>query len=328
MHEQGIALASQAADALRTLALDEAAKERILHDPLLGAFASRVASRYTAGRTIDAVLETVRGIHLRGHAASAEYMGESCRDPARADAEAGVFLDLIEALDAARLPCSISFDLSHVGSLVSPQQGFANARRIAAAAAKTVREVMISIEGSDRADDIYAIYARLHTEAGLANVGITVPARLHRTARDLPRLLQYPGRIRLVKGAFAEPREVALHRDDPELAQRYRDHARLLIDSGHQCSIATHDRSIQRDLTDYLAGAGARCGQVEFESLMGLGTDRIDDLRRRGFQTREYAVFGEEYFLYVLNRIAEEPVRLFQAVIDLLAPGHAGTGPA
>ena len=228
----------------------------------------------------------------------------------------------------SRLPCSISFDLSHVGSLVSPQQGFANARRIAAAAAKTDREVMTSMEGSDPAADISAIYPRLHTEAGLANVGITVPARLHRTARDLPRLLQYPGRIRLVKGAFAEPREVALHRDDPELARRYRDHARLLIDSGHQCSIATHDRSIQRDLTDYLAGAGARCGQVEFESLMGLGTDRIDDLRRRGFQTREYAVFGEEYFLYVLNRIAEEPVRLFQAVIDLLAPGHAGTGPA
>lgn len=328
MHEQGIALASQAADALRALALDESAKERILHDPLLGAFARRVAARYTAGRTIDAALETVRRIQLRGHAASAEYMGESCRDPARADAETGVFLELIEALDAARLPCSISFDLSHIGSLVSPQHGFNNARRIAAAAAKSDREVMISMEGSDRADDIYAIYARLHLEAGLANVGITAPAKLHRTAQDLPRLLQYPGRIRLVKGAFAEPQEVALHRDDPELARRYRDHARQLIDSGHACSIATHDRTIQRDLTDYLGQVGASGGQVEFESLIGLGTDRIDDLQRRGFQTREYAVFGEEYFLYVLNRIAEEPVRLFQAVIDLLAPGHAGTGPA
>lgn len=315
------AASRQAAEALRLLALDEAVKERFLRDPELNRLAGRVAARYIAGRTIDDALPALERIRQRGHHVSVEYMGESCRDGAQADAETGVFLALIDALDAARMPGTICFDLSHVGSLVSPELGYENARRIAIAAGRGGREVMISMEGAERADAIYAIYARLQHEAGLSHVGITVPAKLHRTAEDLPRLLELPGRIRLVKGAFAEPDSVALRRDDPLLGERYRAYAGRLIDSGHLCSIATHDRAIQQDLAAHLQRSGGSGGrQVEFESLMGLGTEQIDELQRRGFRTREYAVFGEEYFLYVLNRIAEEPSRLFQAVSDLLAP--------
>jgi proline dehydrogenase len=87
---------------------------------------------------------------------------------------------------------------------------------------------------------------------------------------------------------------------------------------GHLCSIATHDRSIQEDLASLITQRGIDPRYYEFESLIGLGTDQSDALRRRGFPTRKYAVFGEEYFLYVLNRIAEEPIRLFQALIDVV----------
>jgi proline dehydrogenase len=179
-------------------------------------------------------------------------------------------------------------------------------------------QVMISMEGSDRTDNIYATYGRLHSVAGRTNVGITVPVKLHRTASDLPRLMAYPGRIRLIKGAFLEPEQVAYSRNSPELAASYRRFATHLLTSGHLCSIATHDRSIQEDLASLITQRGIDPRHYEFESLIGLGTDQIDALRRRGFPTREYAVFGEEYFLYVLNRIAEEPIRLFQALIDVV----------
>lgn len=89
-----------------------------------------------------------------------------------------------------------------------------------------------------------------------------------------------------------------------------------MIAGGHPCSIATHDRAIQSELADFIERQAAPA-RVEFESLIGLGTEQIDDLQRHGFATREYVVFGDEYFLYVLNRIAEEPVRLFQALIDV-----------
>lgn len=313
------ALVDQAAGALRALALDETAKEKFCNDPLLRPYMHKVSQRYVAGQTVEEALQRVGQIIARGHAASAEYMGESVRDEAFAMAETEVFMQLVQAIGQRNLNCSISFDLSHLGSLVDSELGYRNARRIALAAAEINREVMISMEGIDRADDIYAIYTRLHKEDDLRNVGITVPAKRHRTAQDLPALMKLPGRIRLVKGAFLEPEGVAYSRNSPELAAAYRRYAQELLLSGHKCSIATHDRSIQANLVDLIVQERIDPRWFEFESLIGLGTEQIDALQARGFPTREYAVFGEEHFLYVLNRIAEEPVRLYQAVIDVMA---------
>ncbi|NGZ87672.1 proline dehydrogenase family protein [Duganella aceris] len=312
-------LVDQAAATLRALALDETAKEKFCNDPLLRPYMHKVSQRYVAGQTVADALQRVEHIIAQGHAASAEYMGESVRDEAFAMAETEVFMQLTQAIGQRNLNCSISFDLSHVGSMVDLELGYRNARRIALAAAEINREVMISMEGADRADDIYAVYTRLHREDGLHNVGITVPAKRHRTDRDLPALMKLPGRIRLVKGAFLESEEIAHHRNSPELAAAYRRHAQTLLLSGHKCSIATHDRAIQADLSALILQERIDPRWFEFESLIGLGTEQIADLQARGFPTREYAVFGEEHFLYVLNRIAEEPVRVYQAVIDVMA---------
>jgi proline dehydrogenase len=311
-------LVDRAASALRELAVNEEAKARFLEDPLLRPYMERVSLRYVAGSTVADVIVRAAMINQNGHRASAEYMGESVRDEAFANEETSVFLQLVQAIGEQRLDCSISFDLSHVGSLVDPELGYRNARRIARAASEVGQEVMISMEASDRTSGIYEIYSRLHEQDGLSNVGITVPAKLHRTANDLPTLLRHPGRIRLVKGAMFEPVEIAYPRNSPELASAYRRYAALLLRSGHKCSIATHDRAIQDELTAMIRAEGIAAGPYEFESLIGLGEQNIADLRDAGFATREYAVFGKEYFLYVLNRISEEPVRVYQAVIDAL----------
>ncbi len=313
-------LVDQAASTLRALALDETAKDRFCNDPLLRPYMHKVSQRYVAGQTVAQALSRVGQITAQGHAASAEYMGESVRDEALAMAETEVFLELVDAIGQRNLNCSVSFDLSHVGSLVDKELGYRNARRIALAAAAINREAMISMEGADRADDIYAIYARLHDD-GLHNVGITVPAKHHRTAEDLPALMKLPGRIRLVKGAFLDAEAVAYHRNSGELAASYRRYAEMLLLSGHKCSIATHDRSIQADLSTLILQERIDPRWFEFESLIGLGTEQINALRERGFPTREYAVFGEEHFLYVLNRIAEEPVRVYQAIVDVMTAG-------
>nr|WP_217916394.1 proline dehydrogenase family protein [Duganella sp. BJB1802] len=311
-------MVDQAATTLRALALDERAKEKFCNDPQLRPYMHKVSQRYVAGRTVGDALRRVEHIIAQGHAASAEYMGESVRDEGFAMAETEVFMELTRAIGQRNLNCSVSFDLSHVGLTVDKELGYRNARRIALAAAEINREAMISMEGADRADDIYAIYARLHKEDGLHNVGITVPAKRHRTAQDLPSLMKLPGRIRLVKGAFLEPEEISYHRNSPELAEAYRRHARELLLSGHKCSIATHDRGIQQELSALILEERIDPRWFEFESLIGLGTEQIAELHARGFPTREYAVFGDEHFLYVLNRIAEEPVRVYQAIIDVM----------
>jgi proline dehydrogenase len=304
------------ADVLRRWALDEELKQRVMSSPL-AIVAARIARRYTAGDTVDDAITVVRRSLARGHLVSVEYAGESVRDEEVAVTETNVFLDLIGRLQASGIAGNVSLDLSHVGSLVDPGLALRNARRLATALEALGTTLMLSAEGSDRTDltlDLYDALSRDH-----ANVGMTLQARLHRSPDDLDRLLDQRGPIRLVKGAYAEPESIAHPRGSAELHEAYLDLADRLIASGHGTSIATHDTDLIGAIVQRHRGlAGAR--HVEFEMLLGLGTEALDQLRRDGFATREYAIFGGEWWLYVLNRIAEEPVRVFDAILDAAAP--------
>ncbi|MDX3569313.1 proline dehydrogenase family protein [Streptomyces sp. ID05-47C] len=305
------ALSSQAAQVLRTLALDEDLKWRIPQDPAVGPLARKVARRYVAGESLTDALERAKSILATGHRVNVEYMGESCRDSQRATEETDVFLN------AARLlppDCSISLDLSHIGLAIDEELALANATRLAQATADTGREMIISAEGSDRTDAVLAVHRALCES--FDHVGVTVQARLHRTAEDLHRLLSLPGRIRLVKGAFLEPETIAYPREDPALATAYLDHAERLADSGHLCSFATHDWDLIHHIDRHISGKTPESVPWEFETLLGLGPDRLDAMAERGHPTREYVVFGTEWWLYVCNRIAEDPQRLLQALVD------------
>jgi proline dehydrogenase len=308
-------LLDQAADTMRALALDEDLKERVASDPALRSLAWRVAERYVGGRTAAEALDRVARINARGQAATIDYMGESCRDAARATAETEVFAELAREVAARRLNCSISLDLSHIGSVVDPDLGLRNATRLAAATAAAGQEMMISMEGSGRTDLILWTHERLCER--FDHVGVTVQARLHRTADDLPALLGRSGRIRLVKGSYLEPETIAHPRGSAALRTAFLDQATTLLDSGHPCSIATHDADLIGELTARLP-AGAR--HYEFEMLLGLGTERLRAAQDGGHPVREYVVFGTEWWLYVCNRIAEDPARLFQALLDAAAP--------
>jgi proline dehydrogenase len=310
-----------AAEALRRLALDEGAKAAVLADPRLRAVAGRIAERYIAGETLTDALTTITGINGRGHAASVDYLGESVRDAATAAEAAQVFIETAGSLAERGLDCSLSLDLSHIGLLVDRDLCLRSASAIAEAAESFGGELIISAEGSDRTDAILDCHARLCER--FANVGLRIQARLHRSERDLQVLLDRPGRICLLKGSYLEPPEVALPRESPALPEVFAGYADALIASGHRCSIATHDRALHERAVASLhahgraaaASPGART--VEFETLQGLGDAGIDALRDAGLATRVYVVFGSEWFLYVCNRIAEEPeVRIVQAVAD------------
>lgn len=174
--------------------------------------------------------------------------------------------------------------------------------------------MVISAEGSDRTDAVLAVHRRLCER--FDHAGITVQARLHRTSEELPALLALPGRIRLVKGAFLEPEAVAYAREDTALLSAYLRYAELPAASGHLCSFATHDWDLIHRIDHHLGGAGHEGAFWEFETLLGLGQDRLTAMAERGHPTREYVVFGTEWWLYVCNRPAEDHRRLFQALVD------------
>ncbi|SDP77692.1 L-proline dehydrogenase [Arthrobacter sp. ok909] len=303
-----------AADTLRAWALDEALKERVMSDPALARAARRVAGRYTAGDTIDDAVASVRASMARGHLGSIEYAGESVRDADLAREETARFIALAAAIRESEVPSTVSFDLSHVGSVISYDLGLEHARQMAEATAPFGTALMISAEGSGRTDLVLDLYDAL--AADYSHVGITLQARLHRTAADLDRVLAHPGTVRLVKGAFLEPEGVAYRRGSIELTDSYLNLAARLLAAGQPASFATHDSELVEAL---VASHGDRLKSpdVEFEMLLGLGTTLLDRLHGEGYRTREYVIFGEEWWLYVLNRIAEQPGRFITALADL-----------
>lgn len=299
---------------LRAWALDEDLKARVMADPALAGPARRVARRYTAGESVADAVAAVRAAVGRGHLGSIEYAGESVRDAELARSETDVFLAVAAAVRDAGLPSTVSFDLSHVGSLVSVDTGLAHAREMAEATRPLGTALMISAEASDRTDLVLDLYDALAAEH--PHVGITLQARLHRTPADLERVLAHPGTVRLVKGAFLESESVAYRRDSDEMTAAYLALARRLLDAQQPVSFATHDEALVEALvTEH--GDRLKAPGVEIEMLMGLGTALLDRLHAQGYRTREYVVFGGEWWLYVLNRIAEHPERVITALADL-----------
>ncbi len=303
-----------AADTLRGWALDEDLKQMVMADPALAAIAERIARRYIAGAWAADAIDVLRDNSARGHLGSVECVGESVRDAGVAARETEEILQLTDRVASGGLAATISFDLSHIGSVVSPQLGLDNALRIARAAHDAGTSVMISAEGSQRTDLVLDLWERIsdrHPETG-----VTTQARLRRSPADLERMIRRPGPIRIVKGAFLETDDVAHPRDSEPMYDAYRSMADRLVRSGHRVNIATHDAVLVDDLRAEL-GEALRGTHVEFEMLQGLGTDLLDTLRVDGFTTREYVVYGPEWWLYVLNRIAEHPERAVSALADI-----------
>lgn len=302
---------TMAAETLRSWALDEDAKAHVMEDPVLAPIARRIAARYVAGEDVGAALAAVLRAAARGHLGSVEFAGESVRDRDEAIAATDVFLSAAQAIADSGLAATVSGDLSHVGLLVSDDLVRSNALEIVRACEAAGTTFMISAEGSQRTDAVLDVYEWLSARS--ANVGITLQARLHRSATDLERLKLMPGRVRLVKGAFLETEAVAVPRGSEELQRRYRDLAGAALEAGVPLTLATHDEQLLRSTVASIMDRT----NVEIEMLMGLGDELLDLMRADGWTTREYCIFGDEWWLYVLNRIAEQPERIFHAIVDV-----------
>jgi proline dehydrogenase len=308
----------KAAAALRRIARDEKLKAHIESDPALFNLLLRAARRYIGGVELIECTQTIKALNAQGILTTADYMGESTRTEAKARAETQHFLNLVQAIKDQRLRSGVSLDLSHIGLSIDQNLALENTRRIAVATHDAGLELMISMEGSERTDAILDTHAKLGAE--FDHIGITVQARLRRTPADLAQLLKLPGRIRLVKGAYEEVDSTAHQRPSAGLDNAYRSLAAALIESHHSCSIATHDEQQidwAHELIETRYGA-VRPPHVEFETLLGLGPGATARTLALGYPTRQYVVYGQEWFLYVCHRIAEQPDRLFQAVADIV----------
>ncbi|MBE9062216.1 proline dehydrogenase family protein [cf. Phormidesmis sp. LEGE 11477] len=305
----------EAAEALRHLALDESIKAYVLQHPPLYQAGLQAAMRFIGGETLDECVQTGAATNQQGHAVTIDFMGESTRDEVTAAQATQEFLNVIRAITHKGLDASISLDLSHIGLVIDPELAYKNALILARTAHEAGLEMMISMEGADRTTLILDIHNRLCEQ--FSNVGITLQAYLYRTSEDLTVVMQRPGKIRLVKGAYEAPSTLVYSRG-AALDVAYRQQMELLIESGHACSIATHDSDILDYAHQLIQNQALATRSIEFEMLRGVTLERLDTMHQRGYRTRIYLPYGKEWHLYLCNRLAEHPPNLYQAVTDLV----------
>lgn len=303
----------EVAEALKQIALDEQIKAYVLQHPPLYHALLQAALRFIGGETLAQCVETAKSLNQQEFAVTIDYMGESTRDAEMAAQATQEFLQVMQAIADHNLNSSVSLDLSHIGMVIDPELGYQNACLLAKAAQEAGLEIMISMEGSDRTDLILEIHQRLCET--FDQVGITLQAYLHRTAADLESVLQRPGKIRLVKGAYAAPPDLAKPRG-AELDESYRQLMERLLTSGHSCSIATHDPALLEYAHQFMQKPEIAHDSIEFEMLKGVTPERLATMQSDGYRTRVYLPYGQEWHLYLCNRLAEHPPNLYQAIAD------------
>ncbi|MBW4652662.1 MAG: proline dehydrogenase family protein [Kaiparowitsia implicata GSE-PSE-MK54-09C] len=309
----------EATEALRHIALDETVKSYVLQHPPLYQALRHAAMRFIGGETLMQCVETTKSLNKQGHAVTIDFMGESTRDASLAEQATQEFLNVIRAIADQNLDASVSLDLSHIGMVIDAKLGYRNACTLAETAEKAGLEMMISMEGTDRTDLILEIHQRLCER--FKGVGITLQAYLYQTFDDLAAALQRPGKIRLVKGAYEAPPNLARSRG-AELDATYHQLMETLLRSGHSCSIATHDQSLLSSAHKIIQDQSLASDRIEFEMLQGVTPERLKAMSDSGYRTRIYLPYGKEWHLYLCNRLAEYPPNIYQAIVDVVKHGH------
>jgi len=307
-------LLQMGATALRKAALNNKVKEYILSDIGLYTTIKKAAERYIGGETLDETIIKVKDQNRNGFKCSMEFMGENTLTEKEANEATNEFIQIVQEIKNKNLNSTVSLDLSHIGLAISKELCLNNFDSILKEAKNQNTEVIISAEGVERTDDIIETYKNLSKTYD--NVSITLQAYLHRTKDDFKDLIQESGRIRMVKGAFETPKHLSIPRGK-ELDSIYLNYVDQLLSKNHKCSIATHHYEIQQETIKLIQNYNSKKDIYEFESLYGIQTEQLIELKRQGYATKLYLVYGKEWYLYLCNRIAEYPMYLFRALNDI-----------
>ncbi len=267
----------------------------------------RLALRFVAGERLEDGLAATRRLAARSRSVTLDYLGESVTDAAQARAAAKVVVEALDRIGEEGLPAGVSVKPTQLGLGLDDALCRELVGEVAAAAARVGAHVTLDMEGSDVTEATVALVEDLR--AGGADVGCAVQAYLYRTPDDVRRLTAAGASIRLTKGAYAEPAILA-HQDRLSVDRAFDDLARWLLAHGHHPRIATHDhRLVARTLT-HARDLGRGPDDFEFQLLYGVREPLQDQLVRAGQRVRVYVPFGDQWYPYLVRRLAERPANL------------------
>ena len=288
-------------------------------------FVRAAAGRFIPGETVEKALEAAGPLAAAGMTTLLTQLGENVTERGEAEAVTAHYLDLLDRIRKAQLPTEVSVKLTQLGLDLDPEFCFANLlklmERCAANSAAPAKSVWIDMEQSAYAERTLELYAR--ARKAHPNAGVCVQAYLHRTAKDVEWLAGIGAAVRLVKGAYSEPADIAFP-DKKEVDENYYRLAQRLLSgearrAGVRAVMATHDRALIARITDWAAGQSIERRELEFAMLFGIQRAEQARLAREGYRSGVLISYGSSWFPWFMRRLAERPANVWFVARNLFS---------
>jgi proline dehydrogenase len=269
--------------------------------------ARRLAARFVAGDTLADALDAGRHINSEGISVTLDHLGENVSSTAEADASRDVYVETLEEIARNGIQCNVSLKLTQFGIDISEQACRANVEQLVRRAKELNNFVRVDMESSDYTERTLQLVTDLHSQYG--TVGAVIQAYLFRSEKDIQMLCREGIRVRLCKGAYLEPPEVAFQRKT-DVDKNFVHLMKLLLASGTYPAIATHDPNVIEETKNFARGRNIRPDSFEFQMLYGIRRDLQRRLVVEGYRLRLYVPFGKAWYPYFMRRLAERPANL------------------
>ncbi|MCX7783219.1 MAG: proline dehydrogenase family protein [Meiothermus sp.] len=274
------------------------------------------ARRFIAGDTLEEALRVVEALERDQVHAILDLLGEMVTSEAEARKFQSEILRLVVAFGALPYPRYVALKLTQLGLDLSEDLAFALMREILTEARKVDCFVRIDMEDSPRVDATLRAYKRLR-EAGLDNTGVVLQSYLKRTEQDLQDLIPLQTPVRIVKGAYKEPPEVAFQ-DKRMVDAQFVVLCKKALENGLYTAIASHDPYILEEMKRWTAEKGIGRDRFDFQLLYGVRRDEQKKLAAEGYTVRAYVPYGTDWYPYFSRRIAERPENLLFVARSLI----------
>jgi proline dehydrogenase len=270
----------------------------------------RLSSRFIAGMEIEDALRVAEEVNKQGMSVTLDSLGESVTSETEARAAAEVYHKLLDAIAARKLNANISMKLTQMGLNLAPALAESIAESVAQHASKTGSFVRIDMEDSSLTQVTMEIVKRLHAKRDLRGaIGIVIQAYLFRSKKDIEDLIANGIRVRLCKGAYQEPAEIAFPRK-ADVDANFIKLANLLLASPIYHALATHDDAMVAAAKSFAKEHGIDRRRFEFQMLYGIRRDLQRKLVEEGYNVRVYVPFGDDWYPYFMRRLAERPANV------------------
>lgn len=279
--------------------------------------ARKLASRFVAGETIDEAIATLRELNQSNLSASLDLLGESVLHAEEAQRACRTYLDLLDRIRTAKANANVSVKLTQMGLDIDEQLCLDNMRAVIGNAKQYDSFVRIDMEQSTYTARTLQLFTDVfYPECGNA-VGVVLQSYLRRTAADVDAMIGLGARVRLCKGAYKEPEDVAFP-EKRDVDANFVTCMERLLERGNYPGIATHDEKIIDHAKAFAKKKAIPAERFEFQMLYGVRRDLQNELRREGYNMRVYVPFGTHWYPYLMRRLAERPANIAFITTNIL----------